>query len=299
MDVIEIIEVSPRDGLQNESVSFSTEEKIRLIEGCAKGLVDRIEVASFVNPKRVPQMSDGDAVIAGLSESIISRSIGLVLNERGMQRAIDAGIPEVNFVMVATDTFAAKNQSSTTEGLLETWKTVAKMAKESNIRVSVGVSAAFGCPYEGEVSQDRVMWILDRIMESHPNEVGLADTIGSGVPKQVESMVRAAKKIVGETKLRCHFHNTRNVGLANAYVAATEGVEALDSSLGGIGGCPFAPKATGNIPTEDLVWMLQRSGFKVNADLTELMTTSRWLESKLGRTLPSMVFRAGVFPPID
>ncbi|NNN13684.1 MAG: hydroxymethylglutaryl-CoA lyase [Acidimicrobiaceae bacterium] len=299
MDAIEIVEVSARDGLQNESTSFSTEEKIRLIEGCVKGGVDRIEVASFVNPKRVPQMADGDSVIAGLSQSTLSRSIGLVLNERGMQRAIEAGIPEINFVVVATDTFADRNQSSTTEGLLQTWKSVARMAKESRIRASVGISAAFGCPYEGEVSQDRVLWVLERIMESQPDEVGLADTIGSGVPKQVESMIRSAKRIMGSTKLRCHFHNTRNVGLANAYVAAAEGATALDSSLGGIGGCPFAPKATGNIPTEDLVWMLQRSGFKVNADLSELMTTSSWLESQLGRALPSMVYRAGIFPPVS
>ncbi len=299
MDAIEIVEVSARDGLQNESVSFSTEEKIRLIEGCVKGGVDRIEVASFVNPKRVPQMADGDSVIAGLSQAALSRSIGLVLNERGMQRAIEAGIPEINFVVVATDTFADRNQSSTTEGLIKTWKTVARMAKESRIRTSVGISAAFGCPYEGEVSEDRVLWVLEQIMESQPDEVGLADTIGSGVPKQVESMIRSAKRIMGNTKLRCHFHNTRNVGLANAYVAAAEGATALDSSLGGIGGCPFAPKATGNIPTEDLVWMLQRSGFEVKADLVELMTTSAWLEGQLGRVMPSMVYRAGIFPPVS
>ncbi len=299
MDAIEIVEVSARDGLQNESVTFSTEEKIRLIEGCAKGGVDRIEVASFVNPKRVPQMADADSVIAGLSQSTLSRSIGLVLNERGMQRAIETAIPEINFVAVATDTFANRNQSSTTEGLLQTWKNVARMAKESHIRTSVGISVAFGCPYEGEVSEDRVLWVLERIMESEPDEIGLADTIGSGVPKQVETMIRRARKIMGSTKLRCHFHNTRNAGLANAYVAVTEGATALDSSLGGIGGCPFAPKATGNIPTEDLVWMLQRSGFKVKVDLPELMTTSSWLEGQLGRVLPSMVYRAGVFPPVS
>ncbi len=297
MGKIEIVEVSPRDGLQNQKVEFTTAEKVRLIEGCIAGGIDRIEVASFVNPKRVPQMADGPQVFADISPEAQKKSIGLVLNERGIERAIEAGIPEINFVVVATDTFAQKNQSSTTQGLIEAWLTVSKMAREAGIRTSVGISAAFGCPYEGEVPMSRVLDLVGQVLEGAPDEIGLADTIGSGAPAQVAKMVAGARKIVGNVPLRCHFHNTRNAGLANAYAAASEGVTVFDSSLGGIGGCPFAPKATGNIPTEDLVWMLQRSGFEVGADIERLMETTNWLAEKLDGQVPSMVFKAGVFPP--
>ncbi len=296
MSSIQLVEVGPRDGLQNEAVPFSTEEKIYLIESLALAGLDRIEVASFAHPKRVPQMADAEAVIGGLSDFSRERGIGLILNERGMERAIATGIPEVHFVVVASDTFAERNQASSTKGLIETWHRVAAMAQQAGIRASVGVAAAFGCPFEGEVPPSRVMEIIEDVAGSSPTEIGIADTIGSGVPRQVETLVRMAKSRIGDIPLRCHFHNTRNSGIANAYVAANEGCDVLDSSVGGIGGCPFAPKATGNISTEDVAWMLSRSGFELNVDLERLFSATAWLSEKLARPSDSLVFRAGVFP---
>lgn len=296
MSEIRIVEVAARDGLQNEAVAFDTEAKISLIEKCGIAGIDRIEVASFVNPKLVPQMEDAERVIAGLSSSTLARSIGLVLNERGMERAIGTKIPEINFVLAATDSFAQMNQGATTMGLIEAWLRIAKMAKAAGIRTSVVLSVAFGCPYEGEVDPLHVVKLISAAMEGQPDEVGIADTIGAAVPGQVENLVRRTLNVIGDVPLRCHFHNTRNTGLANAYVAVNEGAVALDSSLGGIGGCPFAPRATGNIPTEDLVWMLQRSGFLVSADLVKLMAASGWLSGKLGKEVPSSLSKAGVFP---
>ena len=296
MSSVQLVEVGPRDGLQNESVLFSTEEKIFLIESLALAGVDRIEVASFAHPKRVPQMADAEAVISGLSEFSRDRGIALVLNERGMERAIASGIPEVHFVVVASDTFAQKNQGMSTQGLIDTWHRIASMARHAGIRASVGVSAAFGCPFEGEVPISRVIEIIEDVIQSSPVELGIADTIGSGVPRQVETLFRLAKDRIGDIPLRGHFHNTRNSGIANAYVAANEGCDVLDSSIGGIGGCPFAPNATGNISTEDVAWMLSRSGFKVNVNLERLFEATEWLTAKLDRPSESLVFRAGLFP---
>lgn len=297
MSQVQIVEVAARDGLQNESTFFDTESKVSLVEQCARAGIDRMEVASFVNPKRVPQMADSEAVIEGLSAETLARSIGLVLNERGVERAIEAKVPEINFVVVATDTFARANQGSTTAELVKSWLQVSKIAKNAGIRTSVTIAAAFGCPFEGVVDPDHVLNLISQVMEGGPNEVGIADTIGSGVPKDVEYLVSQSLGTLGNIPLRCHFHNTRNTGIANAYVAANEGAAALDSSLGGIGGCPFAPRATGNIPTEDLVWMLQRSGFTVQADLSKLMESSKWLSEILGKETPSLLSRAGLFPP--
>lgn len=297
MSQIQIVEVSPRDGLQNESTFIDSATKISLIEQCTKAGIDRIEVASFAHPKKVPQMADAETVIKGLGSEAHSRSIGLVLNQRGIERAIEAKIPEINFVVVATDTFAQANQSSTTSGLMQTWLAIAKIAKSAGIRSSVSIAAAFGCPFEGEVDPKRVLNLISQVMDGEPDEVAIADTIGSGVPKEVEHLVSKSMTILGDVPLRCHFHNTRNTGLANAYVAASEGAQTLDSSLGGIGGCPFAPRATGNIPTEDLIWMLKRSGFTIQADLDKLMETSKWLGERLGKETPSLLSRAGIFPP--
>lgn len=297
MSLIQIVEVAPRDGLQNESTFLDTESKISLVEQCSEAGIDRLEVASFAHPKKVPQMADAEEVIRGLSPRTLSRSIGLVLNQRGVERAIDAKIPEINFVVVATDTFARANQGSTTAELVQIWLEVSRLAKSTGMRCSVAIAAAFGCPFEGEVNPKLVLDLISKIIEGGPDEVGIADTIGSGVPKDVQYLVSQSRLILGDIPLRCHFHNTRNTGIANAYVAANEGATALDSSLGGIGGCPFAPRATGNIPTEDVVWMLQRSGFSVEADLPKLMKTSEWLSQKLGKETPSLLSRAGVFPP--
>lgn len=297
MTSIEIVDVAARDGLQNESVFLDTATKISLIEQCTRAGIDRMEVASFVNPKLVPQMADAESVVSGLSPQSLERSIGLVLNERGIERAMESKIPEINFVVVATDTFAHKNQGVSTNELVDKWHRVAQVAKDAGIRTSVVISAAFGCPYEGEVDPARVLELVSQVLESGPDEVGLADTIGSGTPREVEYLVKRTVSLAGGVPVRCHFHNTRNTGLANAYVAVNHGASALDASLGGIGGCPFAPRATGNIPTEDVVWMLQRSGFEVRADVSKLIDTSKWLGEQLGRETPSLLSRAGIFPP--
>ena len=173
---------------------------------------------------------------------------------------------------------------------------MAAKARKENIRAGITVSAAFGCPFEGEVSEKHVLEIAQRVLQEDPDEIAIADTIGTGAPGQVASMVSKLKRLAGDVPVRCHFHNTRNTGLANAYVAIQSGADVIDASIGGMGGCPFAPHATGNIPTEDLVYMLHRSGFATGIDLEKLVETSQWLEGKLGHGLPAMIPRAGVFP---
>ncbi|MDA8372819.1 MAG: hydroxymethylglutaryl-CoA lyase [Actinomycetota bacterium] len=297
--LVTIVEVSARDGLQNEAVEFSTAEKTRLIEESVAAGLTRVESCSFVNPKRVPQMADAEAVMEGLSPAARAASIGLVLNERGIDRAIAAGLPEINYVVVATETFSRRNQGMSVDENLAQLSRVVPRAKEAGIRTSVGISAAFGCPYEGEVSEAVIAELAKRIAELQPEEIGLADTIGAGVPPMVADRVGLTKEVIAGSSigLRCHFHNTRNTGIANAYAAVQEGVRALDASIGGIGGCPFAPRATGNVATEDLVFMLERSGYSTGVDLEALFAITGWLGEKLGKPVPGLLSRAGNFPP--
>ncbi|MDA8101391.1 MAG: hydroxymethylglutaryl-CoA lyase [Nitrospiraceae bacterium] len=297
--LVTIVEVSARDGLQNEAVEFSTGEKARLIEESVAAGLTRVESCSFVNPKRVPQMADAEAVMEGLSPTARAASIGLVLNERGIDRAIAAGLPEINYVVVATETFSRRNQGMSVDENLAQLSRVIPRAKEAGIRTSVGISAAFGCPYEGEVSEAVIAELAKRIAELQPEEIGLADTIGAGVPPMVADRVGLTKEVIAGSSigLRCHFHNTRNTGVANAYAAVLEGVRALDASIGGIGGCPFAPRATGNVATEDLVFMLERSGYSTGVDLEALFAITDWLGEKLGKPVPGLLSRAGNFPP--
>lgn len=296
--MISIVDVGPRDGLQNESVLLSTADKVELIEALARSGVRRIEAVSFVDPKRVPQMADAEDVMAGLSMITRAKAIGLVLNPRGFDRAARAGVREINYVVVASESFARANQNSTIEALVEGWYEISTRASAAGMKASVTVSAAFGCPFEGEVPQSRVEAIVEKLMELEPAELAIGDTIGSASPEEVRRLVRSLRRTVGDrVPLRLHFHNTRNAGLANAWVAVEEGVNALDASVGGVGGCPFAPQATGNIPTEDLVWMLERSGISTGINLEKLLEASALLESKLGKSLPSLVSKAGVFPP--
>jgi hydroxymethylglutaryl-CoA lyase len=273
-----------------------TSDKIFLIEHLVRSGLDRVESASFVNPKRVPQMADAEAVIAGLSQEARERSIGLVLNVRGLERALRAEICEINFVVVVTDSFARANQGVTTEELLAQWIAIATEARANGVRSSLTLAAAFGCPFEGPVAQSSVLAVLDKAMQVPPDELALADTIGSGSPGEVRSMLRSVRSLAPDIPLRCHFHNTRNAGLANAWVAIEEGVHSLDASVGGIGGCPFAPRATGNIATEDLVWLLERSGVDTGVDLDLLLEVVPFVEERLGSPVPSMLSKAGVFP---
>ncbi len=297
MRSVEIVEVGPRDGLQSEPGVLPTAAKIEFIERLIAAGVRRVEVTSFVNPKRVPQMADAEQVLAGLERREGVHYVGLVLNRKGLDRALAAGCNEVGMAVVASDTFNRRNQGVGTDESIDAWLEIAKAAREAGVRAQVTVSAAFGCPFEGEMPVARVVDVARRCAEAGPFEIALADTIGVGVPAQVTELVTAVRAAIpATTRLRAHFHNTRNTGLANAYAAVQAGVTTLDASAGGIGGCPFAPAATGNIPTEDLVYMLGRSGIETGIDLDALIATGKWLQETLGRPVPGMLVKAGNFP---
>jgi hydroxymethylglutaryl-CoA lyase len=292
---VEIIEVSPRDGIQNERRILDTGTKLELVARAVRAGVRRLEVASFVNPKRVPQMADSDEVVRRLPRGQATH-IGLVMNERGFERARDCGIDEINFVVVATETFNRRNQGVSVAETLVAWSRIATLARDAGIRAGATIGASFGCPFEGEVEADRVVEIATRLAEHAPHEIALADTIGAAAPTDIGRKVRAVAEALPGMPLRCHLHNTRNTGLANAVAAIEAGARRLDASIGGIGGCPFAPAATGNIPTEDLVYMLERMGISTGLDLDALMETARWLGEVLEIVPPGMLHKAGRFP---
>ena len=293
---IEIVEVGPRDGLQSEPEILPTAAKVELVQRLVAAGLRRLEVASFVNPKRVPQMADGEAVLAALPKTPGVQYVGLVLNRKGFDRALAAGCTEVGLVATATDSFGERNQGATMEETIRVWEEIAPLAHEAGIRAQITISVAFGCPFEGEVPAARVVEIAQRLAHSRPLEIALADTIGVAVPSQVTALVEQVSAVIGGIPLRCHFHNTRNTGVANAYAAILAGVSVLDSSVGGVGGCPFAPNATGNVGTEDLVYMLSRAGYDTGIDLDRLIQTALWLQEQRGKPVPSMVSKAGGFP---
>ena len=293
---IELVEVGPRDGLQSEPDIMSTEIKVELVRRLVDTGLKRIEVASFVNPKRVPQMADAEAVLTALPARAGVHYVGLVLNRKGFDRALAAGCKEIGMVTAATDSFAERNQGTSIENTIAAWEELAPLARAAGIRAQVTISVAFGCPFEGEVDPQRVVDIAIRLAKSAPLEIAIADTIGVAVPNQVTGLVERLKHAIPHVPLRCHFHNTRNTAVANAYAAVLAGVRTLDSSVGGVGGCPFAPNATGNVATEDLLYMLSRAGFETGVDLSKLIETARWLQEQRGRPVPSMVSKAGGFP---
>lgn len=293
---IEIVEVGPRDGLQSEPGVVPTAVKVGFIERAIANGLRRIEVTSFVNPKRVPQMADAEEVLKALPRREGVHYVGLVLNQKGFERAAAAGCNEIGMAVVASDTFNRRNNGCSSEESVDAWLKIAAAAQQAGIRAQVTVSAAFGCPFEGEVPVERVVALARRVAEARPFEIALADTIGVGVPAQVTELISRVREAVPGIALRCHFHNTRNTGLANAFAAVQAGVTTLDASLGGIGGCPFAPAATGNIPTEDLVYMLHRSGYDTGVDLDGAIETGKWLQEQLGRAVPGMLVKAGNFP---
>jgi hydroxymethylglutaryl-CoA lyase len=294
---VEIVEVGPRDGLQREPGVLPTPVKVEFVlRGLAAGL-RRIEVASFVDPTRVPQMADAEQVLAGLGRPASGvHYVGLVLNRKGFERALAAGCNEIGMAVVASDTFNRRNQGVSTAESIEAWLDIAQAAERAGIRAQVTVSAVCGCPFEGEVPIDRVVDVARRVAEARPFEIALADTVGVGVPGQVTELVSRVREAVPGIALRCHFHNTRNTGYANAFAAVQAGVHTLDASLGGVGGCPFAPAATGNIATEDLIYLLHRSGYDTGVSLEAAIDTGRWLQGQLGHDLPTMVGKAGAFP---
>jgi hydroxymethylglutaryl-CoA lyase len=293
---IQIVEVGPRDGLQSEPEILSTAAKKTFIEMAIDAGIRRLEVASFVHPKRVPQMADAEALIEVLPERDDVSYIGLIMNERGLDRALTTKVQEIGMVVVATDTYNRKNQGVSSLESVDAWRAISKRARDAGLKANVMISAAFGCPYEGEVSVERVLELAEQVLEAEPAELGIADSIGVAVPGQVSELLGRVRELTGDLPLRCHFHNTRNTGLANAQAAVDAGVTYLDASIGGIGGCPFAPAATGNIPTDDLLYMLDRSGVHTGVDLAKVIDTSRWLEAELGRGIPALLPKAGMFP---
>ena len=293
---IEIVEVGPRDGLQNEPGVMPVATKREFIERIVGAGLKRIEVASFVNPRRVPQMADAEELLKSLPRHEGVRYIGLVLNRRGFERALAAGCDEIGMAVVATDTFNLRNQGATTAESVAAWLDIARAAKSAGLRAQVTISAAFGCPFEGEVAPDKVIALAKELAAGEPVEIAIADSIGAGVPAQVTELLQRLKEALPGMPLRCHFHNTRNTGIANAYAAVEAGASTLDASIGGIGGCPFAPAATGNIPTEDLLYMLGRMGVETGVDLARTIETARWLESQTGRLVPGLLVKAGMFP---
>ena len=295
---ISIIEVGPRDGLQSEPELLSTETKLEYINKAIDAGIRRMEVTSFVHPKRVPQMADAEAVVKGLPDRDDFIGIGLVLNKRGFDRARDCGIDEIGMAVIATETYNQRNNGTSQQGSIDAWLEMAADAKKEGMRANVMISSAFGCPFEGEVPLKNILEIADKIVEGNPVELGIADSIGVGVPNQVTDMVGALKERFPGLPLRFHFHNTRNTGIANAMAAVEAGVDSLDASIGGIGGCPFAPAATGNIATDDLLYMLDRSGVETGVSLDKVIETTAWLEEQLGRSVPALLPKAGIFPQV-
>jgi hydroxymethylglutaryl-CoA lyase len=293
---INIVEVGPRDGLQSEPEIMSTHSKAEFIARAIEAGIKRLEVVSFVNPKKVPQMADAEKLLAELLLKDDVSYIGLVMNERGLDRALTTAVHEIGMVVVATDTYNQRNQGVSTAESIKAWLEIAGRAKANGKIANVMISSAFGCPFEGEVSPRHVVDIAKRVMEAEPAELGIADSIGVAVPNQVTELLGMLRNVSGAIPLRCHLHNTRNTGLANAQAAIDAGAVSIDASIGGIGGCPFAPAATGNISTDDLLYMLHRSGIHTGISLDKIIATSKWLELELGRGVPAMLPKAGVFP---
>jgi hydroxymethylglutaryl-CoA lyase/(R)-citramalyl-CoA lyase len=290
---LQIVDVGPRDGLQNEEKILSPSLRAELCDRLAAAGLPRVEAASFVNPARVPQMAGAEEVLAEIERRTGTLYAGLVLNERGYERAVQAGVDEVRYAFPVTETFAHRNQNTTVEAATALAARIVERARLDGVRVSVTLAAAFGDPFEGRVEPERVLEIAARVAEAHPDELVLADTIGVGVPVQVETLVGGV--VEHGITVGCHLHDTRNTGVANALAAVRSGATVLDASVGGTGGCPFAPRATGNVATEDLVYMLDGMGYETGVDLDALIKCAEWLSRQLGKELPGMVYKAPTF----
>ena len=294
---IQIVEVGPRDGLQNEKLSLTVEEKLGMIRRLEAAGAKRIEAVSFVNPNRVPQMAGAEEIMAALPADLVHSRIGLVLNMRGWDRCVAARCDEANVVVCATDGFGVANQGVTSAQQVDALAAIVeRQAVEGGPPISCTISVAFGCPFDGEVSEDQVVAIAREAASLGVAEIVIADTIGVADPWVVRKRVEAVRAAAPDTRLRLHFHDTRNTGLANAYAGVEAGVDVLDASVGGLGGCPFAPNATGNIGTEDLVYMLERAGFETGYDLSALIGIGRDISERLGKAPASSLARAGGFP---
>lgn len=296
---VEIVEVGPRDGLQNEANLVASADKVELIRRAIAAGARRIEVASFVNPRKVPQMADAEAVVDMLGPGPGVTRIGLVLNERGAERAIACGLDQLGAVAVASDPFGVRNQGQDSWQSVAVAERIVAMAREAGRTAQVTIAVAFGCPFGGEVDPAHVVAMVERLAASGAVEIALADTIGVAVPAQVSALVAAVRGAAGELPVRAHFHNTRNTGIANVWAAIEAGASVIDASIGGLGGCPFAPGAAGNVATEDVAYMLARSGVATGLDLDALIATTHWLGGVMAKDMPSMLARAGGFPRTD
>lgn len=293
---VELVEVGPRDGLQNEPGIVSTADKLEFVRRAIDAGVRRIEVASFVNPRRVPQMADAEEVVAALPLRDDVTYIGLALNERGAERALATNVHQIGAVCVATDSFAGRNQGQTSAESLAVAGRIVAMANAAGRSGQITIAGAFGCPFDGEVAADHALAMAVEAATSGAVEVGLADTIGVASPREVEHLVARVAAAIAPLPVRVHFHNTRNTGIANVWAAVGAGARTVDASIGGLGGCPFAPGAAGNVPTEDVVYMLERSGVATGLDLDRLIEASAWLAEIVGKPMPAMIGRAGRFP---
>jgi isopropylmalate/homocitrate/citramalate synthase len=293
---VQVVDVGPRDGLQNEDRTLAPEVRAELCDRLAAAGIPRVEAASFVNPRRVPQMAGAEEVMAAIDRRPGTSYAGLVLNEKGYERAVEAGVDEVRYAFPVTETFARRNQNTTVADATQLAGRLVERARLDGVRVSITLSAAFGDPFEGRVEPGHVLDIAGKVAVANPDEIVLADTIGVGVPNQVRELVEGA--LTFGTTVGCHFHDTRNTGIANAAAAVESGATVLDASVGGTGGCPFAPRATGNIATEDLVYLLHGMGHETGVDLEALIEVAEWLAQQLGKELPGQVYKAGTFEPM-
>lgn len=289
---VQIVEVGPRDGLQNEPEVITPAERAELVRRLAGTGLRRIELGSFVDGRKVPQMAGVEEVVAAstVPEEVVLSA--LVLNPRGYERLREAPVPEVHLAFCSTETFNRRNQGRSVDRSVEETNALIAAAHADGRRVSVTLAASFGCPFEGAVDPGVPLALAHRL--DGPDEILFADTIGVGTPRQVGALLRGAADL--GIPLGLHLHNTRNTGYANAYAALEHGVAVLDASVAGLGGCPFAPNATGNIATEDLLYLLDKEGVDTGVDLDGVLEVSAWVTELLGRDLPGQVLRAGRFP---
>lgn len=295
LPAIEIVEVSPRDGLQNEKRTLPTQDKVELINRAKALGMRRVEITSFVRADRVPQLADAAEVAAAVRECGVITS-ALALNVRGYERAVEAGVQDVNTAVLATETFSRRNSGMSTADAVAGARVMRERASSDGVAFTVTVSAAFGCPFEGEVSEQRLGEVIRQVVDLGPDEIALADTIGVAVPSEMERRFGLLRELAPQIPMRVHLHDTRNTAVANAVAAVRSGVTVLDASLGGIGGCPFAPGATGNVATEDLIYLLDRMGYRTGIDLDEAIADARWLVEQLGVRLTGRLAAVGGFP---
>ncbi|WP_188068854.1 hydroxymethylglutaryl-CoA lyase [Brevibacillus brevis] len=291
---VQIVEVGPRDGLQNESAIVPAAAKITLIQKLMAAGLKRIEASSFVNPKWIPQLADADEVLQGINRSQGVTLSALVPNIRGLERARQSGLTEIALFMSASETH---NQKNINKPIADTYPILREVAQEAlalGMKVRGYISTVFGCPYEGNVPLDNSRRVTEALLEMGVYEISLGDTIGVATPKQVHEVFGELVKDVTNERLAAHFHDTRGTGLANVAAALEEGIRIFDSSIGGLGGCPYAPGAAGNISTEDLVYMLHGMDYETGVDLEKLIEAGAYIGQQLGKELPSKVLRASL-----